>query len=261
MPEPKKATLKSALTAEVEAVLARRPGLTLVKLADEAADNWEFLTAQWPEGVELVDFFHAAEQLKAAFDVAYGEQTPKALAPFQKYRHILLEETHGVEQVIRMLCYLRKKHPRRKRIEQVLGYFRRHRHRMRYAAAKAHNLPVGSGVVEAACKTLATQRLKRSGMHWRQHGGQAILTLRTWLQSNRFDHAWHLLSDTYRADVSIPENIIAFPRQRVHWMVNLRPTPNPLRISWRKMTEWRSGTAFVAGNKARWVLTRRMERS
>ena len=261
MPEPKKATLKSALTAEVEAVLARRPGLTLVKLADGAADNWEFLTAQWPEGVELVDFFHAAEQLKAAFDVAYGEQTPKALAPFQKYRHILLEETHGVEQVIRMLCYLRKKHPRRKRIEQVLGYFRRHRHRMRYAAAKAHNLPVGSGVVEAACKTLATQRLKRSGMHWRQHGGQAILTLRTWLQSNRFDHAWHLLSDTYRADVSIPENIIAFPRQRVHWMVNLRPTPNPLRISWRKMTEWRSGTAFVAGNKARWVLTRRMERS
>ena len=49
---------------------------------------------------------------------------------------------------------------------------------MRYAQAKSCNLPIGSGVVEAACKTLATQRMKRSGMRWRHAGGQAILTLR-----------------------------------------------------------------------------------
>ena len=56
---------------------------------------------------------------------------------------------------------------------------------MRYAAAQTQNLPIGSGVVEAACKTLATERMKRSGMRWRQAGGQAILTFRALHQSTR----------------------------------------------------------------------------
>ena len=57
-------------------------------------------------------------------------------------------------------------HPRRKKIARELKYFRRNRHRMRYAALKEQGLPIGSGVTEAACKTLATQRMKRSGMRW-----------------------------------------------------------------------------------------------
>ena len=51
---------------------------------------------------------------------------------------------------------------------------------MDYAEAAQRGLPIGSGVVEAACKTLVTERLKRSGMRWREAGGQAILTLRGW---------------------------------------------------------------------------------
>jgi len=69
-------------------------------------------------------------------------------------------------------------------------------------------------VVEAACKTLATQRLKRSGMRWRHAGGQAILTLRALVQSHRFDQAWSLLSASYRAEVALPENTAEFPRRR-----------------------------------------------
>ncbi|MGH8611521.1 MAG: hypothetical protein ACREYF_05620, partial [Gammaproteobacteria bacterium] len=130
--------------------------------------------------------------------------------------HLLLEQTDGVKTVIRALRYLRDKHPRRTRIGQVLGYFRRHRHRMRYAEARAQNLPVGSGIVEAACKTLATQRMKRSGMRWRHDGGQAILTFRALAQSERFKQAWPLLSGTYRTQVSAPENVVAFPRRRLH---------------------------------------------
>ena len=49
---------------------------------------------------------------------------------------------------------------------------------MRYATFARGNMPIGSGIVEAACKTLVTQRLKRSGMRWRHIVGQAILTLR-----------------------------------------------------------------------------------
>ena len=122
----------------------------------------------------------------------------------------------GVEKVIRALCHLRDTHPRKRKLSTELAYFRRHRHRMRYAQAQAQNLPIGSGVVEAACKTLATQRMKRSGMRWRQAGGQAILTLRALHQSERFARAWKLLSRTYQRTVEIPENVVLFPKRTVH---------------------------------------------
>ena len=127
---------------------------------------------------------------------------------------MLLDDSDGVEKVIRALDYQRKKFPRRTRIGEVLRYFRRNRHRMRYADTQARHLPIGSGVVEAACKTLVTQRLKRSGMRWRHPGGQAILTLRAQVESSRFDQAWALLSDTYRQEVIVPNNVVAFPRTR-----------------------------------------------
>ncbi len=102
----------------------------------------------------------------------------------------------GVEKIIRAPAHLRDSHPRKKKLTTELAYFRRHRHRMHYAKAQAQNLPIGSGVVEAACKTLATQRMKRSGMRWRHRGGQAILTFRALHQSERFERAWKLLSGT-----------------------------------------------------------------
>ena len=76
MPEARKATLKQMLSAEVKAALEQRPDLRLVKLADGARDNWSYLGELAPQAEgsdELVDFIHAAEQLKAATDAAYGE--------------------------------------------------------------------------------------------------------------------------------------------------------------------------------------------
>ena len=216
MPESNKATLKTMVAAEVEAVLDKRPNLTVVKLADGAQDNWTFLTGALPDGVELIDFYHAAEQLKGAFDAAHGVDSPIAAAQSEKYRHLLRHKSDGVKRVIRVLVYLRSKHPNRERIAQVLGHFRGNRHRMRYADAKAQGLPIGSGVVEAACKTLVTERLKRSGMRWGARGGQAILTLRSLVQSRRFDHAWSLLARSYRTQVSCPKNVVPMRRSSVH---------------------------------------------
>ena len=116
MPESHKATLKTMLAAEVEAVLAQRPDLSVVKLADGAKDNWTFLTGALPDGVELIDFYHAAEQLKGAFDAAHGADSPNAAAQFEKFRHRLRHEPDGVERVIRALLYLRSKYPNRERI-------------------------------------------------------------------------------------------------------------------------------------------------
>ncbi len=214
MPESKKVTLKSQLTKEIAAVLNQRPELCLVKVADGAKDNWTYLSEVLPSGTELVDYFHAVQHLKKAFDTAYGEHTAKADAQFHKYRYILRDEDEGIKKVIRALVHLHNKHPRRKKLKTELCYFRGHRARMHYAAAKAQNLPIGSGVVEAACKTLATQRLKRSGMRWRHPGGQAILTLRALVQSERFDQAWLLLSNTYRKTVTLPQNVVPFVRQQ-----------------------------------------------
>src|SRR5918996_2849721 len=107
------------------------------------------------------------------------------------------------------LCRLRTRYPRRQAIHTALAYLREHRHRMPYAHLRAQNLPIGSGVVEAACKTVVSQRLKRSGMRWRVAGGQAILTFRALCQNERFDRAWPLLTDTYKRSVRLPHKVIA----------------------------------------------------
>ena len=112
------------------------------------------------------------------------------------------------------LCRLRTRYPRRQAIHKALAYFREHRHRMRYGVLRAQNLPIGSGVVEAACKTLVSQRLKRAGMRWRTAGGQAILTLRALCQSDRFDRAWQLLGETYKRSVTLPRKVIALSQHR-----------------------------------------------
>ena len=216
MPEHKKSTLKSMLMDEVKAVLAERPELQLVKVADGAKDNWTFLANELaPEipGIEVADFYHAADHLHVALGAAYGETSPQCKAQFEKLRHILREDLDGAEKVIRALVHLRDRHPRRKKIATELKYFRANRHRMNYAELKAKNLPIGSGVVEAACKTLVTQRMKQSGMRWREEGGQAILTFRSLVQSDRFDRAWKLLARTYRATVTLPHKVTAMPRR------------------------------------------------
>ena len=145
MPEKHKATLKDTLGQELAAVLGQRPDLTLVKLADGAKDNWSYLGAVLPQGIEIIDFYHACEHLKAAFDAAYGENSSRSKAQFEKYRHLLRDEVDGVEKVIRALCHLRDTHPRKRKLATALAYFRRYRHRMRYAQAQAQHLPIGWG--------------------------------------------------------------------------------------------------------------------
>jgi hypothetical protein len=215
MPEPNKTTLKTILLADLTAALAKRPDLRVVKLADTSLDNWTFLANALPEGPEIVDFYHAAEHLNAAVAAAYGDGTTDARRSFADLRFVLREVPHGVESVIRSLAYLRKKFPMQGRIDKELKYFRKHRARMQYKEHADQGLPIGSGVVEAACKTLAAQRMKLSGMRWGQDGGQAILTLRGWSQSaDRFDRAWALLASTYQAEVTTFHNVVSLDAAR-----------------------------------------------
>ena len=214
MPEANKATLKRQLTAEVMGALIQRPHLRVVKGAAGAPDNWSYLSAVLPVGQEVLDFYHAAEHLGAALGAAYGEGTSKYQERLETLSAVLRDAPEGVDTVMGALGRLRTRYPRRQAIHKALAYFREHRHRMRSRDLRAQNLPIGSGVVEAACKTLVSQRLKRSGMRWRTAGGQAILTFRALCQSERFERAWSLLSETYKRSVTLPRKVIAFTKRR-----------------------------------------------
>jgi hypothetical protein len=210
-PESKKTTLKEMLSAEVAAIVAARPELKVVKVADGAADNWDFLSsARLPDGEEVIDFFHATEHLHAAIAAAYGDGTHETQYRFEILRETLRDDERGVEKVIRALKHLSSKHARNDTIRQALAYFRKNRPRMHYAELKARGFMIGSGIVEAACKTLVAQRLKLSGMRWSAAGAQAILTPRGWDQSERFDDAWALVAATFHTEVTVLANVIAF---------------------------------------------------
>jgi hypothetical protein len=220
MPEPKKVTLGEQPQAEAQAVLGARPDLRRVYLADGAKTNWELLApieralgGSPAQSVQMVDFSHACEHLTGGWEAIWGESTPRGHAEFARLRTLLKEADEGVERVIRTRHSHRGRvtGSRRRRIGAALTYFRNQRGRLHSAASQRHHLPLSSGVVEAACKTPVTQRLKGSGRAWTMAGGQAILTLRSLLQSGRWAQAWPLLAADFRPPVVIPDDSMEVP--------------------------------------------------
>jgi len=213
MPESKKVTLQQQLETEVASILTLSPDLLRVHLADGAKDNWRLMndieahlpgSSQTP--IEIVDYYHACDHLKNGCDAAWGESTQASKDYFDRLKTWLKETDNGSERVIRTLrfqCSLASGN-KRKRLEAELTYFRNQQLRMHYAEYIRLNLPIASGVMEASCKTLVTQRLKRSGMAWTNAGGQAVLTLRSLIQSNRWHSAWTLLSADFCKIVKVP---------------------------------------------------------
>lgn len=215
MPESKKPTLHAQLQEESGCLLRTNPDLRFVFLADGALENWRILddieeqlrkAGIAPQEIErIVDFYHAAEHLKSAVDLYYSSDAAKARGVYEELRHKLRHDDDGVDQVVRKLTYfrnrLRKGTKARKSLTTELAYFRSRRGQMRYAEFTRKGLPIGTGVTEAACKTLVVQRMKRSGMQWAIEGGQAVMTLRSLMLSNRWAPGWKLLSGSYRAEV------------------------------------------------------------
>lgn len=212
MPESKKVTLQTQLRGEIEALYALRPDLRRVHLADGAETNWDRLAEieaalGWPPDgpVKIVDFYHACDHLKNGCDAIWGESTPRSQAEFLRLKTLLKEEDGGADRIIRTFKHhaSRTTGNRQQRIQAELTYFRNQRPRMNYPEYLRQHLPIASGVVEAACKTLVTQRLKCSGMAWTIAGGQAILTFRSLIQSARWPRAWNLLVADFRQTITI----------------------------------------------------------
>lgn len=213
MPEFKKKTLKQQLAGHIETIISKRPDLAIVKVADGARDNWTFLDSQIEYGECVLDFYHAAQHLHCAFELIHGNKTPALFFSFEKYRTILLKNNNGIDKVINHLKYQLSKNPTLKKLKTEITYFTRHRKRCDYARLKSENKPIGSGIVEAACKTVVQMRLKRSGQHWDDLGGQAILTFRSILLSKQFDTAWEKIKNFYYKPMTLPTNVVKFERK------------------------------------------------
>ena len=231
MPEAKKATLAQQLETEAASILALNPHLQRVHLADGAHHNWSLLNEieqhlppsdQAP--IEIVDFYHACDHLKEGCDAAWGESTVESKAHFERLKTLLKEAENGAQKIIRVLRYQRNKahgYPHTC-LERELTYFTNQRQRMDYPRYIRLNLPIASGVMEASCKTLVTQRFKRSGMAWTISGGQAILTVRGLIQSERWASAWQLLQADFRKEVKAIQKQPVLPKNAPFIPVSLR---------------------------------------
>jgi hypothetical protein len=203
-PEYKKKTLTEQLDAEVASILAARSDLDLVALADGAEENWRYFAGPtWKQATKIVDHGHACQHLRAGLTAYFGKDNVKGRAEYERLKIILKDQHGGVEDVIAELHSLERKLGRKKKkrrgklLRKERKYFENQRERMDYASYQELGFPIGSGVVEAACKTLATQRLKRSGMSWGD-GKQPILTIRSLQQSDRWDRGWALVATEFK---------------------------------------------------------------
>ena len=198
MPEEDTPSFNAKLDREVGHVLKELPAACqIVCLADGAIGIWNYFKTHplLKKAVHINDFHHAADHLADIANALFGEGTAKAEAWFKKHRSILKRQAGGAERVIRSIRYYRRvestRSPKRwEGIRDGLRFFTRNRSRMKYAEYRRRGLPIGSGVVEAACKTLVGQRFKRSGMRWSVDGAQNILNLRAAVLSKRWDAFW-----------------------------------------------------------------------
>jgi hypothetical protein len=145
-------------------------------LGDGAVWIWNIATAKFPEATQVVDLFHAREHLH---DLARKLEF-MLLDRKDEWLAARLEDLdYGyVEGIVAAT----RKYPlagtKKEEIDSALGYFEANAPRMRYHWFRQRGLFVGSGVVEASCKTVVGQRLKQSGMHWSVNGADAIIALR-----------------------------------------------------------------------------------
>ena len=174
------------------------------------ADPWhpgQCLPWQW-----TLDFYHACTHLWTMAEGLFGE-SPVAWSWYRRMRHCLRDRKGGTANILRSATQQSKRRKmsrsRREEYGKAYRYLRRHVPWMNYAACRRVKLPIGSGVTEAACKTVFAQRLKRSGMTWGIVGGQVIVDLRVLVLSQVWGRAFAAYLDAQ----PLPKEVSYRPRE------------------------------------------------
>ena len=172
---------------------ARRRGLTwageVCVLGDGAPWIWNLAEEQFYGATQIVDLYHAREHYWNVARACFG-QKKETLGQWTEDRRRELDDGR-VEKVIEAVQLLISLPGCDSEVcKREIGYFERNRERMRYADFRSRGLFVGSGVLEAGCRTVIGQRLKQSGMHWTVKGANRIIALRCSILSNRWEDFW-----------------------------------------------------------------------
>ena len=158
----------------------------VVVIGDGAEWIWNLAAHHYPGAVEILDYWHACEHIYELARVYYGEGNAKGKRWAQDHCRWLKERGPGT--LLRSLNRMKPKTvEQEKAIEREWGYFTRNRKRMQYARYRQKGMMIGSGPVEAGCKTVVGARLKGSGMRWSSDGADAVLAIRTALLSRHYD--------------------------------------------------------------------------
>ena len=215
-PPAGKATFLSRLDELTLRVRECYPKAQVVGLSDGAVDLQKYLASHTDD--YLLDFHHAAEHVSRAalaFAPDGRADAPEALAWAAEQRRVLRDESGGALQVLALLRERLRPNAKgakdaknhsasksgtkraaltkaaRAAVQSVATYFTNHISNMDYAGWQQRRLPIGSGVTEAACKTLIKQRLCQSGMRWSIAASDALITLRAlYLTPSLWDHFW-----------------------------------------------------------------------
>ncbi len=172
---------------------AVRRGVTraakVIVLGDGAPWIWGIAEEHFPGAIQTVDLYHAREHLVSLAKIAYEVDSVR----WKQWLAARVEQLDAgeIESLVISLRRLRSQGGTvRDPTDKAIDYFQTNRQRMRYADFRRQGLFVGSGVIEAGCKTIIGQRLKRSGMHWTVRGANAIIALRCCQMSGRWEEFW-----------------------------------------------------------------------
>jgi hypothetical protein len=153
----------------------------------------------------LLDRFHVAEYLGTCAALIAGSGTPESHVLKASWRETMNVFDDGGYRVLKALRYHRERvsQAAAEELQGAIDFLANqyNQGRMRYAEAIAENLPIGTGVTEAAAKTVVNVRMKRAGSRFSQHGGQTVLLFRAAILSDRFATLAGELEDSYRATV------------------------------------------------------------
>jgi hypothetical protein len=195
MPEERYQTFKSDFETEIKSINYSGTKVKIM-LTDAHKSIMGYLNDNplYADFERLIDFFHAAEHLSLLAENIFGKSSKEAQAWYSKYRDILKHDNCGAHKMIRSAEYyigeLKLTKIRTDEAQKQLTYFKKNKLYMDYHRFLKNGWPIGSGIIEAACKSIVKQRMCRSGQRWTRKGGQTILTLRSHVKSNRWNIFW-----------------------------------------------------------------------
>ncbi|HTS57770.1 MAG TPA: ISKra4 family transposase [Terriglobales bacterium] len=170
-----------------------------VVIGDGAEWIWNLVAEHFPGAREIVDLYHARQHLWAIARQLYPQEEVQQKAWMKVHQKRLLDKGK-IEKLVSELHSIAIANPQlAEKIRTQADYFERNAERMRYPRFRRQHLFVGSGVIEAGCKTVVGSRLKQSGMFWTVRGANAILALRCSHLNGQFEDYWEQRRDARAA--------------------------------------------------------------